>query len=128
MPNFRSRPATLSPIGYENVCCCRHTTVARKRTYLRSIAACADGTAASAEHERQRRGELRRGPTPDKLEPDEGLGVLMSESVFVDKMARAFGMSTIRLKRELEAWLRFHQSGSTALLRPKLNGSPLIAF
>src|SRR6202035_4011961 len=103
------RPAMLPDQAYENVCHCRHTKATRKRAYLHALAACGDIAAASLEHDRQRLGELRKGPAPAKLFPDEGLGVLMSESVFVDKTAPLFAMSPLKFKRQLNAWLRFHE-------------------
>ena len=102
------RPPTLSRAAYANVRNCRSSSEAQKRIYLEAIARCGlDKSRAEAEHNTQRRGQLRKGPAPTKLLPDEGLGVLTSESVFVRKTASQFSMSAADFKKYLDALLRY---------------------
>ena len=108
-PTLPAKPAALSLTAYDNVCRSRWTPIDRKRVYLVAIAACGNDTAkAKAEHDLQRKGELRRGSRPSRLLPDEGLGVLMSESQFARKTADKFGMTATKFKKQLDAWLRYH--------------------
>ena len=104
-----SRPPTLSVDAYANVCKCRHSTFDEKLSYLNAIAACGtDGIAAEAVHGVQRTGKLRQGPPPDDAMPDEGLGVLVLETRFIQKTAASFGMSVAVFEKTYRKWMNFH--------------------
>jgi len=112
-PPLPPSPPTLSPVAYENVCRSRFTATDDKREYLVAIAKCGDDPAlAGAEHHRQRSGRLRKGALPSKLLPDEGLGVLMLETQFVDRTAHKFSMTAAKFTRKLDAWLAYHEKRS----------------
>jgi hypothetical protein len=114
MPGYPARPPTLAPEAYENVRRCRFTPYRQKTAYLRAVRLCGTSLSdARAEHERQRHGELRRGPRPAQLMPTEGLGVLMSRTVFARKTAARFSMSATQFKRHMDAWLNYERKRAT---------------
>jgi hypothetical protein len=109
MSALTTKPSVLSDQAYENVCKCRHSPPALKQKYILRMAACgSDDAKAKDEHSRIRVGQLRAGPAP-ALEPDEGLGALIPETVFVRKTAAAFKMTAAAFKKKMDLWLRYEE-------------------
>jgi hypothetical protein len=125
MASLPPRPPALTLEEYENVCKCRHTPLSEKRAYLAQIAGCgADRSRAAAVHAIFRRGKLRGGTAPSSLYADEGLGVLVVGGVFVDKTAKAFGMSPRKLRGKFSNWLSYERkrsAGRTPTERERLD-------
>jgi hypothetical protein len=104
-----TRPPLLSYEEYQNIIYCNNTTESDKNIYLNAISNCGfDNIAAEVAHNTLRIGRLRKGPRPNDIEPDEGLGILMSEIHFVRKTAPVFGMSIADFDTQYRDWISYH--------------------
>ncbi len=108
MPPLLPRPVVLASEAYDNVCNCRFTPEAEKRDYLMELCSCgADVTLGKQVHTKRRIGNLRKGPKPADILPDEGLGVLMKRADIVRYLSPKFRLSSTQFADKLELWLSF---------------------
>lgn len=116
MAKLPTRPPTLKPIAYENVCKSRGTSVRLKRDYLAAIAACGnDAGHAEREHSAFVLGKARSGDKVADLLPDEGLGAFVELNNFIKYNARAFSRSIAALRRQTDAMLAYYDKREKGL-------------
>lgn len=107
---FPSCPPTLDSVSYENICRCQGVGVAQKRLYLAAIASCGtDADCAASQHRKECTGKGRKGRRLRQLLPDEGLGALVEETVFIKYTAKDFGMSVSQFRTMLEQCLSYYE-------------------
>jgi len=131
MPKGRlpKKPAVLEPSAYQNVCKSPGHSRAEKARYLTDLRHCR-GSISEAKliHDAFCVGRARRGPAAVVL-PDEGLGNVVSEAVFVKYTAPAFRVSVAEFQRRVDSLVSYYEKrerGMEPTATERLHALPFI--
>jgi hypothetical protein len=124
-----ARPRFVSENAYSNICRCRFSTDAEKKDHLDALAEAPTRLAAKDTHDRRRTGRLRKGPAPGGMSSGEGLGTLVNEQVFKEKLYIASGLSYSDFNRIYGSWLRYWAKiaeGKRPTATERLDAAPIL--